>query len=370
MSPCFFGENRRPSLTLRQPASSPARALGLLACLGSLWACSAEDSSDRQEQSSALQDPMSQPVAPGAAGSTAGAGVASNPPARAAQPSQLALEVLQGTASADPLRGGRLYDRFYRESRDVDFAPADPDAPGEGRGGPDGDGSLRDGWGARIDNALGHDYRLKNFYGWDLRGIQGVYGPQYQDQSYVAPYNLLSPGLSRQDVAMLIVDGSDGVPAYGQVMPRRDLQDLLAFVLAVREHDLPQPSDIWQLEPSAPKGYVLASGGDAAAGRAVIEGSCANCHGSNGTSIMFDDGEHSLGTLSRTSAYEVWFKIVAGNPGSPMGSQVPVDEPGPVQAQVVLDVLAALCDGTAFPSGGATEEDAAPGDPRCGEYLR
>lgn len=350
MTPSFSGETRRPSSNLLQPTCFSVRAVGLLACVASLWSCSGEISLTAHDDRVAAR-----------------LGEARD----AAAPSPLALAVAEDGPGGDALRGGRLFDKFYEESSGAEFAPEDPGTPArEGSGGPDQDGTLRDGRGARIDNALGHNYRLKSFFGWDLRGAEGVYGPLYQDQPYVTPHNLLSQSLTAQDVAALIVDGADGTPAYGQVLPERDLLDVFAFVMAVREHELPRPSDIWQLDPSAPKGYVLAAGGDAAAGSAAIRSSCAGCHGASGTNLLFDDGEHSLGTLARTSAYEVWFKIVAGNPGTAMGSQVPAEQPGAVQAKLVLDVLAALCDRTAFPRGEATEQDVSAGDVRCGSYLR
>lgn len=353
MSP-FHSRDTRRSNVKQPPAGIPALAAGLLAIIGGQWGCSGEISLTRHDER--VADRLGSSPAPAV---TSGA------------PSLLAQEVAGDSAGGDPLRGGRLFDKFYEESRGVDFEPEGPEAaPGEGSGGPDGDGSLRDGRGARIDNALDHDYRLKSFFGWDLRGAEGVYGPLYQDKGYVAPHNLLSERLSRQDVAALIVDGAEGLPAYGQILPRQDLEDVVAFVMAVREHELPRPSDIWQLDPAAPKGYVLVPGGDAAAGNAAIRGSCTSCHGPSGTALLFDDGEHSLGTLSRTSAYEVWFKIVAGNPGTPMGSQVPLEETGAEQAQHVLDLLAALCDRTAFPRGEASEQDVSAGDARCGSYLR
>ena len=153
-------------------------------------------------------------------------------------------------------------------------------------------------------------------------------------------------------------------------MPAQDLSDVVAFVMAVREHELPQPADIWELDADAPKGYVLESGARVEAGRAAINASCSGCHGADGTRILFDEGEFSLGSLARSSAYEVWFKIVAGNPGTPMGSQIPSSEPWAEQSQMVLDVLAALCDRTTFPLGNATEADVQAADPRCGQYLR
>lgn len=290
-----------------------------------------------------------------------------------AGPSELAERIASISASArvDVFRGGRLYDNFYEENDGVGFAPDDASTPAaDGDGGPFGDGTLPDSTGRVVPNALGHDYRAKNFFGWDLRGADGVYGPDYQNEAYVAGYNLLADGATRLDVARLIVDGAPGVPAFGEVLSEADLADIVAFVMAVREHELPRPDDIWSLDADAPSGYVLAPGANVEEGYAAIGGSCAACHGGDGTNIMFDDGEFTLGTLARASAYEVWFKIVAGNPGSPMGSQLPLAEPAPVQAQRVLDVLAALCDQTAFPRGAASEPDVPSGDVRCGAYLR
>lgn len=298
-------------------------------------------------------------------------GSISEPSEEAGAGSELARSVARSSAEGNVLRGGRLYDNFHSENAGIGFTPDDAEtAELDGRGGPFDDGTLRDGSGQIMDNAAGHAYRAKNFFGWDLRGAAGVYGPSYQDKAYVSPYNLLDPQLSRDDIARLFVEGASGVPAYGDVIPEEDLADLVAFVMAVREHDLPQPGDIWQLDADAPKGYVLRAGARVQAGHTAIGSSCTNCHGNDGTRLLFDDGEFSLGTLARSSAYEVWFKIIAGNPGSPMMSQIPVREPATVQAQWVLDVLAALCDRSRYPAGPASEPDVASGDVRCGEYLR
>lgn len=285
--------------------------------------------------------------------------------------SDLAIIVARDSEEGNVLRGGRLYDNFHVENPSIGFAPDDAETPPlDGSGGPSNNGTLRDGDGNVLDNEQDHAYRVKNFFGWDLRGTEGVYGPSFQNKANVAPYNLLAPSLSRDELARLLVDGAEGIPAYGGVLPARDLVDLLAFVLAVREHELPQPSDIWELDADAPEGYVLRAGGRIAQGHAAIASSCTNCHGNDGTQLLFDDGEFSLGTLARSSAYEVWFKIVAGNPGTPMMSQIPIGEPVTTQAQWVLDVLAALCDRTRYPAGDASEPDVGGRDVRCGEYLR
>lgn len=281
--------------------------------------------------------------------------------------------VARQSLTGDPMRGGRLYDRFYRESPSS-FVPDNSATPGlaDGEGGPNGNGTLLDGDGNLVTNDLDHAFRLKNFYGWDLRGTAGVYGPEYQDKDYVLPFNLIEDPMDRLDVAQLLVNGATGAPAFGAAMPARDLADLVEFVMAVREHRMPQPADIWSLDESAPKGYVLRAGANIDAGHDAIAANCSDsdCHGADGTERLFDDEEFSLGTLSRASAYEAWLKIAVGNPDSSMGSQLPPDQFWKGQSQFVLDVLAALCDTARYPAGAATEPDVAAGDPRCGSYLR
>jgi hypothetical protein len=344
-------------------ATSWPRASGaqLVTCLGSALlslACSGSisPSSDVTDGSSRTSD-----TAPGTSASNE-------------SPSDLsprAARVARSSETGDPFRGGRLYDNFYTENPRIGFLPDDAaSAAPDGEGGPLGDGTLRDGEGQVLDNALGHAYRMKNFFGWDLRGQDGVYGPQYQNKVYVAPFNLIGDDLTRERVAQLIVEGAAGVPAYGDVVPEDDLGDVVALIMAVREHELPRPDDIWELDASAPNGYVLSPGGSAAAGHLTISSSCSGCHGPDGTALLFDDGEFSLGSLARGNAYEVWFKIIAGNPGTIMDSQIPADETWATQAQMVLDVLAALCDQGEYPRGAATEPDVAAGDPHCANYLR
>jgi len=370
-------QNLRCTLRTGLPRGWLVASAGPLWCAAALaWGCSGSISTTAADQAlaaSGAQTPNAAPARNAGQTPNQATSLAEPAPSAAASPagSDLARVVAEYSLDGDALRGGRLYDKFYSENLDTGFEPDDPATPAlDGEGGPAGNGALRDGRGATLDNALDHGYRVKSFFGWDLRGADGVYGPEYQGKAYVAPNNLLEDALSREQVARLLVDGAAGVPAYGQVMSDDDLGDLVAFVMAVREHELPWPTDIWDLDPDAPKGYVLKSGGNVTAGRAAIRSSCGNCHGADGTNLLFDDGEFSLGTLARSGGYEVWFKIVVGNPGSPMGSQVPLDQPWSTQAQVVLDVLAALCDRSAFPAGAATEPDVALNDPRCGSYLR
>jgi hypothetical protein len=273
----------------------------------------------------------------------------------------------------DLAKGGRYFDKWYGDSRYAGaFEPDSSDTPGvaDGSGGPSADGTLPDGGGALMLNDAGHAYRLKNFFGWDLRGASGVYGPEHQDKSYVLPVDLMADTRSASELAAWFAAGGDGLPALGDVLTDGELADLAAFVVAMRTGRLAQASQIWDLSTTAPKSYTLRPGGDADAGHAAFASTCAACHGADGTSLLIEHGEFTLGSFSRQNAYEGWMKVLNGHPGSIMGPQVPAELTGAEQARWILDLQAALCDRTAYPATGASEADVPDGDPRCGDYLR
>jgi hypothetical protein len=268
----------------------------------------------------------------------------------------------------DDARGGRLYDNWLREKGvDKTFTPDSSKTPElDGVGGPNGNGTLNDAQGKAQPNT-GHDYRLKNWFGWDLRGKDGVYGADYQKKSFVLAANLLTDTRSPAALREWFEKGGEGLPALGAVLDARDLDDLVAFVVKTRAKELVTPEAVFKLDKTAPKGFVLNGGGDAARGKRAFAERCAKCHGEDGRKLAIDDVE-SVGTISRSSGYEIWFKIAHGQPGSPMGRQL-TETGGAAQAQAVLDLFAALCDRNAYPAlaGG---KDVPDGDVRCGGYLR
>lgn len=302
-----------------------------------------------------------------ALGPVACSATTSTPPAPAAAP--VAPSAAEATRPApDDARGARLYDNWRAEKGLTDsFKPDSSKTPEvDGQGGPQGNGTLLDAAGKPLVNS-GHDYRLKNLFGWDLRGKEGVYGAEYQKKSYVLPNNLLTDARPPEELHAWLAKGSDSVPAYASVLDERDLADLVAFLDKTRKGELAGPTAIFQLNATAPKGFVLNGGGDAARGKARYARACAGCHGADGRKIVIDDVE-SVGTLSRTSGYEIWFKILHGQPGTQMGRQIP-EKTAAEQAGAILDLLAALCDRAAFPAN-AGSEDVKDGDARCGAYLR
>lgn len=273
-------------------------------------------------------------------------------------------------ARPDTARGGRLFDKWAAEAK-VDFK-ADAKATAgvaDGRGGPAGDGTLPLASGAPLLNDAGHDYRLKNFFGWDLRGKAGVYGPAHMNKATALDLDLLALPGTVAEVADRFERGEGPLPAFGGVLSRADLEALAAFVVAVRDGELPRADAIVTLTSPAAKGYALAPGGDAARGKALYAERCASCHGDDGTAFLIDDGEFSVGSHARQKAYEDWFKLLNGQPGTAMGRQVK-GATAEEMAQEIRDLLAALCDRQAFPLGAATGKDVEDGDPRCGAALR
>ncbi|MDD9935204.1 MAG: hypothetical protein OXT09_16455 [Myxococcales bacterium] len=271
-------------------------------------------------------------------------------------------------AQPDGRQGATIYDKWWA-ALGIDFQPDDPATPAaDGKGGPNGDGTLNDADGNAMLNG-GHDYRLKNLFGWDLRGGDGIYGAAYHAKPYVLPVNLLAVAWTREQMTERLTAGGDGVPAYGQVLDAGQLAQVVEFVFDVREGRLPRPDQIWELSEGTPKSYRLRAGGDVARGAQVLSDQCASCHGADGRGFLIDE-RYSLGSHARQKSYEDWLKMIGGQPGTSMGGQLPPGDDGAAHAAWILDVLAALCDRQAFPTGDASAGDAADGDARCGGYLK
>jgi mono/diheme cytochrome c family protein len=306
-------------------------------------------------------------VAPGAAPEATPATAPATTPAGAAAATPA---VPAAPRAPDSARGGRLYDSWRTErklSSTLAFdSPATPEP--DGKGGPNGNGTLNDGRGRTMLNS-GHDYRLRSFFGWDLRGKQGLSGPKYHGEKFVLEHNLLEDTRSFEDLRTWLAQGDEQLPAYGQVLNDQDLDDLAAFLVESRDGRVARPEQVFQLDASTPGNYRLRAGADAARGAELFGFVCSDCHGNDGRKLPFDAG-HTLGTFARERGYEAWFKIQNGLAGSPMKGQI-VAKTGADAAQDVLDLLAALCDRKQFPRRDFVGvSDAPDGDPRCGKYLK
>lgn len=230
-------------------------------------------------------------------------------------------------------------------------------------------GRLFDKWSAETKRNAQAPERLKNLFGWDLRGSHGMYGAPHMDKKTALDIDLLSWPGDVETIANRFAAGEGALPAYGAVLDRAQLEALAAFVVAERDGTLPRADAIVTLTNPAAKDYSLRAGGRAEHGKKLFAERCAGCHGADGTAFMLDEGEYSLGSHARQKAYEDWFKILNGQPGTGMKRQVKGTSASEM-AQEILDLLTALCDRTAFPAGSASKPDVADGDPRCGAALR
>ncbi|MCP4000883.1 MAG: hypothetical protein GY727_08225 [Gammaproteobacteria bacterium] len=268
--------------------------------------------------------------------------------------------------------GGRLFDMWYEEV-ETDFEPDNPETPlADGSGGPNGDGTLNNAAGSPILNS-GHSYRLKNLFGWDLRGDAGIYGHNYQAKEFILSLGPLSPqyaGMTRAQWIQRLTTGEGNLPAYGDVLNQAQIEALVDYMLAIRDRKLPYPDDLYALSVDSPKGFVLAPGGDATAGHKFYQEQCAECHGEDAANIIFDNGEQTLGMHARYYGYAIAMITLVGEPGSDMGPQISANLSVTEQTKKLLDLLAALCDRTRYPRGNATDPDVPDNDPRCGTYLR
>ncbi len=264
--------------------------------------------------------------------------------------------------------GGRLFDDWAAELG-VEFVPDNPSTPAlDGKGGPFGNGTLADAKGAPMVNA-GHNYRLKNLFGWDLRGGDGIYGERFLNKTHVLLPDLLKNTESRETWTARLTKGEDAIPAYGQVLSPEQIDALVTFLLSVRDGTLPQPADIFVLTSKEQGNYSLVAGADVARGHEVFARTCAHCHGADGAKWPIEDGKYSVGSIARQKAYETWLKVLNGQPGTDMHAQIEHSLTGEQKAAVLRDLLAALCDSTRYPKGPGSVPEVGESDARCGSYL-
>ena len=349
------------------------KRLGVCALVLAFSACHTESPQVPLPESSAQVVPSSSASAPAVVAPSASASASAVVPAASSA-------VAQPAAPVDLALGGRLYDSFFRDGSHM--AGFEPDASStkgkaDGKGGPRKDGSLLNKDGTPLLNDAGHDYRLKNFFGWDVRGESGIYGAGYMKKGYVLKVDLLSGRESAKELAQWLKNGTAEVPAYGSVMDDASLAAVSEFIVAVRERKLVHPADVFDLKAGSPGNYSLRSGGNAARGKELYGQRCAGCHGNDGTKLLFDGGEFSLGSHARQKAYEDWLKIMNGQPGTGTGKWTYIGTMGPQlkgtgaeMTRELLDLFAALCDRAAFPKGAAKGKDVDNGDARCRDYLR
>ncbi len=184
---------------------------------------------------------------------------------------------------ASIVRGGRLYDTWYKEiGRKVPDTvhPAYPGTPPETI-------NTRTTW------------RCKECHGWDYRGRDGVYG-RSEHKTGIVGIN----GMAGADPSLIAEKILDERHGYARLLSPRDVADLANFV-ALGQIDMQTYID----------GKTLKARGDASRYAAYYDTICAACHGPEGREVR------TMPAVGRIAASDPWralHGILNGHPGEPM----------------------------------------------------
>ncbi len=195
-------------------------------------------------------------------------------------------------------RGGRLYDKWYKEAKTE--APAAPHQlyPADKK---------------YADNA-GANWRCKECHGWDGKGVDGAYASG-KHSTGIKGINGMAGG-DPADVIAVLTSAEHG---FSGKLSDADLTDLANFVVS-GQVDMDAYIDFATKTPK----------GDAAVGKQVFNTICANCHGPDG---KLPSDMPPLGSLMG-NPWEVMHKILNGQPNERMPALRAIDH------QVTTDLLA------------------------------
>lgn len=217
------------------------------------------------------------------------------------------LAYAQSLPAASPAvsLGGRLYDNWIKETGAADITDNQPL------------------WATQTTNTrTGNDtWRCKECHGWDYLGNEG----RYASGSHATGF----PG---------IFDAKDKSAEELMAALKSENHDFSTYLNDVQASAL--VAFMQQLQDLKP--YInddKTVNGDAEKGKALYDTSCASCHGADGKTLNFDDGEVFVGTLAADNPWEIFNKISYGQPNTP---GMPVGISLGWSWQDIVDVLAYL----------------------------
>jgi mono/diheme cytochrome c family protein len=211
------------------------------------------------------------------------------PALRALDPAVLlnTLAFVQTLPARDPLasivRGGRLYDTWYKENGRTVPSGVHPAYPGKPP--------------AVIDART--TWRCKECHGWDYRGKDGAYGAD-EHKTGIAGIRAMA-GADPQAIAAKF---SGANHAYGKLLSTRDAADLANFI-SRGQIDMDEFIDR----------KTLKARGDSARYAAHYHTICATCHGSDGLEVRTMP---PLGRIATSDPWRALHGIMNGHPGEPM----------------------------------------------------
>ncbi|MFN3075502.1 MAG: c-type cytochrome [Alphaproteobacteria bacterium] len=228
-------------------------------------------------------------------------------------PSSVSAEDIQSTT----LRGGRLYDNWYLETRKRAPKTAHPAYPADGAF-------------ARVPQ---QNWRCAECHGWDYAGRDGAFSKDSEHYTGIKGIRAMM-GAAPAKVVAILKDKNHG---FDEVLEDADLNDLAAFVTR-GQVDVAQYVDR----------RTGLSRGNRRQHAAFYETVCVNCHGRDGAEMR---QTMPLGRFSRESPYETLHKIFFGHPGAKMpasivlGSQLVADTVAYLQELPSEEILASIVRG-------------------------
>lgn len=192
------------------------------------------------------------------------------------------------------VRGGSLYDKWWSVNSGTE---------------PTADHPL---WATRPDTSsntrTGSDtWRCKECHGWDYMGVDGAYGSGSHRTGFDGIYE--SRSKSESELTAFLNTGDHDFSAN---LSAQDIADAVSFITGgLIDMTLYIDLDTKEANGDETNGATLYSG----------TGLCVTCHGEDGKTIDFHDGE-GVGGVARDNPWETLHKIRFGHPGTTMPSAV------------------------------------------------
>ena len=196
-------------------------------------------------------------------------------------------------ATADAVRGGLLYDKWWTVNGATEPTGNHPLYPAAGQK------SGADTW------------RCKECHGWDNKGKDGA----YSSGSHFTGLNGVYEARNRNSAHIF-----GKITKHNLTLSEQDIWDLSKFI----KEALVEMDKYIDFTGAKKKSAT----GDATLGKALFEntgtggGQCIMCHGADGTAIKFDGGTLAIGDVANDNPWEILHKIRIGHPGSSMPSAV------------------------------------------------
>ncbi len=194
------------------------------------------------------------------------------------------------TVSPAVSEGGRLYDNWIQATGAAAMTENQPL------------------WATQTTNTrTGNDtWRCKECHGWDYLGVDG----RYSSGSHLTgfPGVFAAKDMSVEELmAALKAENHD----FSSYLNDAQLTSLVAFIQQLQD-----------LTPYINDDKTV--NGDGVNGKVLYDGTCMACHGEDGMTLDFDDGEgvEFVGTVATDNPWEIFNKIAYGQPGAGMPAGV------------------------------------------------